>query len=79
MQSAANCNIIIVKSINIYQLGIHSVLLYGADSEAWVCIGRMDALDQLQMRAHRIFFGACWQIPSQGCIDAVRNGYTLPL
>ena len=34
---------------------VHSFLLYGA--EAWGCIRRMDSLDQLQMRALRIFFG----------------------
>jgi hypothetical protein len=34
---------------------VHSVLLYGA--EAWGCIRRMDSLDQLQMRALKIFFG----------------------
>ena len=43
------------------ELLVHSALLYGA--EAWDCIGRMDALDQLQMRAHRIFFVLANTIP----------------
>ena len=36
---------------------VESVLLYGV--EAWGCGGQLDAVENVQMRAARIFLGVC--------------------
>ena len=40
------------------------MLLYGV--EAWGCGGQPDSVENVQMRAARIFLGACGEVPSVG-------------